>query len=203
MYGILIYDNVEPIDIGATFGVLSMARRIAPDLQFTSVAGKAGEITCAGGVRMWADHGVEDCPEFEDLVVTGGPGWVEASEDPAILDYLANTSARLTSICTGAMILAAAGRLEGRTVTTKREVFAGETSPSTLLPESASFTSATLVDDGEIVTGGGVSLGLDTMFYCLARSHGKAVAEETARVMEYQRALHVNEAALPYVGTAP
>ena len=122
MYGILIYPGVEPIDIGAAFGVLSMARRLAPELRYAGVAREAGEVVCANGLVVRADHGYADAPDFGDLIVTGGPGWVEAAEDPATLNYLRGSSARLTSICTGAMILAAAGLLDGRQATTKHEV---------------------------------------------------------------------------------
>ncbi len=96
------------------------------------------------------------------------------------------------------MILAAAGLLDGKQATTKHEVFEGETSPASLLPSTVKRQHAALVDDGGVVTGGGVSLGIDTMFYCLARSHGPHVASETARVMEYGRALAANRGALGY-----
>lgn len=201
MYGILIYDGVEPIDIGAAFGVLSIARRIAPDLTFAGVARKAGPVTCANGLQVMADHAFDDAPEFRDLVVTGGPGWVQAAADPAILGYLGASRARITSICTGAMIVAAAGLLGGRRATTKYEVFDGETPPADLLPPDVTATRAVLVDDG-VVTGGGITLGIDTMFHCLARSHGAEVANETARVMEYSRALAANRAALGQEVTA-
>ncbi|MEO1493111.1 MAG: DJ-1/PfpI family protein [Pseudomonadota bacterium] len=198
MYGILIYDGVEPIDLGATFGVLSMARRIATGLSFAGVARTPGEVVCASGMRVQADFGFSDAPAFEDLIVTGGPGWVEAAADLETLDYLRKSPARLTSICTGAMILAAAGLLDGREATTKHEVFEGEASPADQLPSDVTAHNAALVDDHGLVTGGGVSLGIDTMFYCLSRSHGEHLARETARVMEYQRALSANRAALGY-----
>lgn len=198
MYGILIYDGVEPIDIGATFGVLSMAARIAPGLSFAGVARSAGPVTCASGLSVMADHGFSDSPDFDDLIVTGGPGWTAAAEDPETLAYLRGSSARITSICTGAMILAAAGLLAGRAATTKHAVFDGETSPATLLGPDVQVRNAALVRDGGVVTGGGVSLGIDTTLYCLARSHGADVARETARVMEYQRALQANRDALGY-----
>ena len=197
MYGILIYEGVEPIDLGATFGVLSIAKRIAPDLGFKGVARTKGLIRCANGMQVVADYGFADAPDFEDLIVTGGPGWVEAAKDEATLDYLRASNARISSICTGAMILAAVGLLDGRRATTKHAVFAGETPPVGLLPDTVSTENAAIVDDG-IVTGGGITLGIDTVFYCLKRSHGAEVAAETARVMEYSRALDANKAALGY-----
>lgn len=201
MYGILIYPGVEPIDIGAAYGVLSMARRIAPGLRYAGLARRAGEVICANGLVVHADYGFGDAPEFEDLIVTGGPGWAHAAEDTETLDYLRGSTARLSSICTGALILATAGLLDGKQATTKHEVFEGETRPVDLFPEAITRRHATLVDDGGVLTGGGVTLGIDTMFYCLARSHGARVAEETARVMEYGRALAANRAALGHVAT--
>ncbi len=198
MYGILIYDGVEPIDLGATFGVLSIAKRIAPDLNFAGVARSAGMITCANGMKVVADHGFAEAPDFDELIVTGGPGWPEAAADKTTLSYLHTTKARISSICTGAMIVAAAGLLDGKRATTKHAVFSGETPPVDLLGQGITTEHAAIVDDGGIVTGGGITLGIDTMFYCLARSHGQQVAEETARVMEYDRALAANKDALGY-----
>ncbi|MDF1722582.1 MAG: DJ-1/PfpI family protein [Minwuia sp.] len=198
MYGILLYDGVEPIDVGATFGVLSLARRIAPDLTFAGVARQPGKIVCASGLKVVADHGFDDAPSFTDLIVTGGPGWVDAASDPATRACPGASSARLSSICTGAMILEASGRLEGRRVTTKHEVYAGEESPLHMLADRMQTEHAAIVDDVGIVTSGGVTLGIDAMFYLLARSHGQAVAAEVARVMEYSRALAANRDAPGY-----
>lgn len=198
MYGILLYDGVEPIDVGAAFGVLSMARRIAPDLEFAGIAPRRGEIVCANGLRVVSDHDFASAPDLTDLIVTGGPGWVQAARDPATLGFIRTTRARVASMCTGAMILDAAGVLDGRRSTTKREVFPGETPPLDLLATRHDARPAAVVESGGVVTGGGVTLGLDVMFHCLARSHGAAVAEEVARVMEYGRALAANRAALGY-----
>lgn len=199
MYGILLYDGVEPIDVGAAFGVLSMARRIVPELRFAGVAARRGEIVCANGLRVVSDNAFASAPAgMTDLIVTGGPGWVQAARDPATLDFIRSTPARVSAMCTGAMILDAAGLLEGRRATTKREVFAGETPPLATLSARHDARPAAVVESGGVVTGGGVTLGLDVMFFCLARSHGQAVADEVARVMEYGRALAANRAALGY-----
>ena len=200
MYGILLYDGVEPIDVGATFGVLSMASRIVPDLKFAGIARAPGEVVCASGMRMIADYGVDNVPaSMSDLIVTGGPGWVDVVKDNETLEFVRSTSARVSAICTGAMILEAAGRLDGRRATTKREVFDGETPPLDLLSSRNDTEAAAIVDDDGVVTSGGVTLGIDAMFYCLARSHGQAVADDVARVMEYSRALAANRSALGYV----
>lgn len=198
MYGILLYDGVEPIDVGATFGVLSMARRLCPDLAFAGVAREKGPIACANGLEVMAKFGFADAPQFTDLIITGGPGWQKAAQDQKTLVYLQKSKSRLSGICTGAMILAAAGRLDGRCATTKAETFQGEISPLTQLPSDVKAMKAAVVDDQNIVTSGGVTLGIDAMFYCLARSHGPEIADETARVMEYRRALAVNKAELGY-----
>ena len=60
-FAVFIYDGVEPVDL-ATYGVLSMARRIAPQISMFTVAPKAGEVKLANGLRVIADHGFADCP---------------------------------------------------------------------------------------------------------------------------------------------
>jgi transcriptional regulator GlxA family with amidase domain len=199
MYGILLYDGVEPIDVGATFGVLSMAKRIVPDLAFTGIARQPGEVVCASGMRVIAEYGIDAPPDaLSELIVTGGPGWVDVVNDTATLAFLRTTTARLSAICTGAMILEAAGILDGKRATTKRQIFPGETSPLDILASRSQTETAAIIDDQGVVTSGGVTLGIDAMFYCLARSHGQAVADEVARVMEYSRALEANKSALGY-----
>jgi len=71
---ILAYDGIEPIDIGATYGVLSMAKRLAPGLQFFVVSKLGGELAMANGLRLVADYSFADCPGADVLMVLGGPG---------------------------------------------------------------------------------------------------------------------------------
>ncbi len=196
-FGIFIYDGVEPIDL-ATFGVLSMARRIAPEIEICTVAPQAGMIALANGLNVVADFGVDDAPQCDLVIVTGGPGWIKQAEAPATLDYIRRVRARgrIASVCTGAMILAASGILDGGPATTKREVAPPEVSPlevmRTKYPE-IDTRAAMLVDrGGGLVTGGGVSLCIDTTLYLLAEMLGQHVADETARIMEYTRSWRAN-----------
>ena len=199
-FGIFIYDGVEPIDL-ATFGVLSMARRTAPQISICIIAPRAGPVALANGLKVTADHGIEDAPACDVVIVTGGPGWIEQAKAPATLDYIrrVHASSRIASVCTGGMILAASGVLDGGPATTKREVIPPETPPVAVMRETCPLVDvheAMLVQrlDG-VVTGGGVTLCIDTTLHLIADMLGEQVANETARILEYQRAWSANRAA--------
>jgi transcriptional regulator GlxA family with amidase domain len=202
-FAILAYDDIEPIDIGATYGVLSMAKRLAPGLRFFVVTKAGGELVMANGLRLVADHSFADCPAADILMVLGGPGWQAAARDHEILAFVRALRRRggvVASVCTGGMILAGAGLVDGRRATTKREIVPGEQRPLDLLAErhrGVQATEARVVDTGTVLTGGGVSLGIDMTLYLLQRFVGEAVAVETARILEYQRAWKANAAELP------
>lgn len=198
MFGILLYDGVEPIDVGAAFGVLSIAKRLVPELAFTGIARQAGPVHCANGLVVHAEYGIDDCPPLDDLIVTGGPGWTDVVNDARTIEFIRHSTVPVTSLCTGALILDAAHRLDGRSATTKVETFPGEISPIGLFSDKVRPRVAAVVEDDDVVTSGGILLGLDAMFRILERRHGKAVASETARVMEYTRALEANQAAFAH-----
>ena len=129
-FGVFIYDGVEPIDL-ATYGVLSMARRIAPDIAICTIAPEAGPVALANGLKVSADFGIDNAPPCDLVIVTGGPGWPAQAQAQATLDYIrrVHASGRIASVCTGGMILAASGILNDGPATTKREVVAPEKSP--------------------------------------------------------------------------
>ena len=195
-FGIFIYPGVEPIDL-ATFGVLSMARRIAPEIEICTIAPEAGAIELANGLRVMADFGIDDAPPCALVIVTGGPGWSAQAMRPATLDYIRRVHAtgRIASVCTGGMLLAASGILDGGPATTKREVVPPETAPLDVMRASypqIEVREALLVDSGTVVTGGGVTLCIDTTLHLLATMLGAEVARETARILEYDRAWRAN-----------
>jgi transcriptional regulator GlxA family with amidase domain len=196
LFGIFIYDGVEPIDL-ATFGVLSMARRIAPHIRICTIAPVAGIISLSNGLDVMAQFGIDDAPACDVVIVTGGPGWERQAGSEATLDYIrrVHASGKVASVCTGGMILAASGVLDGAAATTKRAVVAPEVSPiermRKIYPE-IDVQEAPIVDSGAVVTGGGVSLCIDATLYILQQMLGEYVANETARILEYQRARKAN-----------
>ena len=195
LFGVVLYPGVEPIDLGATFGVLSMARRLLPNVEATTLASRAGTVVLAGGLRVIAEHALAEAPALDVTIVTGGAGWPEAAADPAMLAFLHRPRAGiLASVCTGAMILDAAGLLPGPATTRRTALGAEARSP---LSRLARGVEALVVDDGGIVTGGGVSLATDTTLHLLARLYGEEAAADVARAIEYDRAWAANRAALP------
>jgi transcriptional regulator GlxA family with amidase domain len=197
LFGIFIYDGVEPIDL-ATYGVLSMARRVAPEIEICTIAPRSGPVALASGLKVVADYGIDDAPPCDLVIVTGGPGWTAQAEATSTLQFIrrVHASGRIASVCTGGMILAASGILDGGPATTKREVVPPEVSPLKAMRAKyprIDVREAVLVEQEKgVVTGGGVSLCIDTTLHLLAGMLGQHVADETARIIEYERALRAN-----------
>lgn len=197
-FAILVYDGVEPIDVGGTFGVLSMARRVEPAISMFLVAAGAGPVRMANGLTVIAEHGYADCPAADVLMVLGGPGWPAQAENADTLAFVRRMAAGNTvaSVCTGGMILAASGLLTGRRATTKSQVVGKELSPVAMLraqyPE-IDVIEARIVDCGPVVTAGGVTLCIDATLHMIERFCGAAVASETARIIEYREAWQANK----------
>ncbi len=151
-----------------------------------------------------AQAGFADAPSCDVAIVCGGPGWRRETTNAAMLDFLRHSRAsRVTSVCTGAMILGAAGLLDGRIATTRRSAVGSERqSPlaelETLAP-GARGQAAALVEDGAVVTGGGVSLAIDATLYLIGTIYGEDARAEVARVIEYDRAYEANRTALGHV----
>jgi transcriptional regulator GlxA family with amidase domain len=207
-FGVIVYDGVEPIDIGGTLGVVSMARRLLPNIEAVVIAAKAGAVTLAGDLTIVVPYDFNDAPACDVLIVCGGPGWHAEVKNEQMLSFLRGQRPEaLASVCTGALILAAAGVLDGRSATTRRAAAGNEdNAPLQLLQTYAHRITpreAVVVDSG-IVTGGGVSLAIDTTLYLIGKFYGKDVCDEVARLIEYDRAYAANCAVLGTfeIGTA-
>jgi transcriptional regulator GlxA family with amidase domain len=199
----LLYQGVEPVDLAA-IGVISMAKRVIPSLSYETVAATADAVELANGLRVLPTRTFEEIESVDLLLVPGGPGWRKASTDPLIQSFIKRVAPEATvlSVCTGAMILAEVGLLEGRMATTKVEVVPPEVSPMTEMRErfpSVRAEPALIVDTGAVITGGGVTLCIDATLYMLERRFGSEAANEVARIMEYAAAWRANRARMGVV----
>ena len=106
----------------------------------------------------------------------------------------------MASVCTGGLILAAAGILDGKRATTRRHAAGAEPAAPLArlgtLAATAEPVEAAIVDDGGVVTSGGVSLAIDGTLYLIGRLYGEDARDEIARLIEYDRAFAANRAAL-------
>jgi transcriptional regulator GlxA family with amidase domain len=157
----------------------------APFRVFT-VAAEARPVVATGGLRVIPDHDFATAPPVDLLVIPGGFGTRALLGDETVLDWIrrtAGTAAQVTSVCTGALLLAQAGLLAGRRATTHwgaLELLAS------LDPTIRVDPAARVVKDG-IISSAGVSAGIDMALAVVADLHGQAVADETARYMDYIR----------------
>ena len=194
--GIFIFDEVEVLDFAGPFEVFSRTRltpgvasrrsdETAPFRVFT-VAAALRPIVATGGLRVIPDHDFAMAPPIDLLVVPGGFGTRALLQDGAVLDWIRRIAAgtsRVTSVCTGALLLAQAGLLAGRRATTH---WGALDLLASLDPTIRVDAAARVVKDG-ITTSAGVSAGIDMALAVVADMHGQAVADETARYMDYLR----------------
>jgi transcriptional regulator GlxA family with amidase domain len=158
-----------------------------PDDRVTlySVAREPGPVTSAKGLRVIPDHTWSSAPAADVVVVPGGAGVYPLLEDDAVLAWLRSqrdAGVLVTSVCTGALILAAAGLLAGRPATTwwGRLDRLAELDPTIEVRPDDRF-----VDSGEIVTAAGVSAGIDMALHLVARLHSVERAREVRRYIQY------------------
>ena len=194
--GILIFDGVEVLDFTGPFEVFSRTRLVpgvesrrseqsAPFVVF-SVARTEAPIEAIGGLRVLPHYSFAGAPRIDLLVLPGGFGTRALLEDAHTLDWIRSVvpqAEQVTSVCTGALLLARLGLLSGRKATTH---WGAVDLLASLDPTMSVLRDQRVVDDG-IITSAGVSSGMDMAFYVVEKLCGRDVAEETAHYIEYLR----------------
>jgi transcriptional regulator GlxA family with amidase domain len=185
--GIFVYDEAEVLDFSGPFEVFSTAARIHPTGNRFSVflVGETGAVvTARAGYRICPTHGFDDHPPIDLLVVPGGVHTEEMGKPPVLawIARQAKTARVVASVCTGAFLLAAAGVLTNQRVTTHWEDMAElqRQFPALDVREGVRW-----VDEGRIVTSGGISAGIDMSLHLVGRLETPELAERTARQMEF------------------
>jgi transcriptional regulator GlxA family with amidase domain len=170
--GIFVFDDVEVLDFAGPFEVFSAARELA--------------VTATGGLRITAAYTWADVPAIDILVIPGGFGTRALLDDAATAAWIKDRAAhsqQVTSVCTGALLLAKAGLLANRQATTHHAAY---DLLASLDPSIVVRRDRRVVHDG-IISSAGVSAGIDMAFDVVELLHGREVADETARYIEYPR----------------
>ncbi len=184
-FAFVAFPGMTLLDLVGVHDPISRVRSMGfdPDARF--------EIVSAGGGLPWGQDGARfdvgrvrpDLGEFDVLVVPGGKGTRELEHDAAVTAWLAAfpRNRLAASVCTGALLLGAAGRLEGKRATTHASAL-GE-----LGRFGATAAPDRVVEDGQLVTGGGVTAGIDVGLHVVERLYGEEVAKAISRQMEWVR----------------
>lgn len=193
--GIVLFEGAEELDWVGPFEVFTMAREIsggqgpASAIRVVLVNEKGGIVTGAKGLRNEVDASFASAPRFDVLLIPGGIGTRTEMKNPRMLEFLTKKAGEcewLTSVCTGSVVLEAAGLTKGKRITTHwaylptlREI-AGE--------ETTVLEHVRYVRDGRLLTAAGVSAGIDMALWLIGELFGVAHARLTQKAMEYDPA---------------
>ena len=198
LFEILVFTGVDELDALGPLEVLRKAAAAGGDFQVRLVSlDNTEDIQGACGLRFGVDGTLGSRGRPDILVIPGG-GWVKRAERgawaeaqrgviPAAIANAYQSGTILASVCTGAMLIAAAGLLRGRCAVTHHGAI------EELRQSGAEVVSARVVDDGDIISAGGITSGIDLGLYLVERFANCKLAEEIAKNLEYDRGpVHVS-----------
>lgn len=185
--GILLFEGVEELDVVGPWEVLAAWTRRHPEdgYQVATFSRDGKPVTCAKDMVLTPQHSFADAPAWDVLVHPGGEGTEVLVKDEEHLDWVRGqraTTGLMTSVCTGSLVYAAAGLLEGRPATSHWETveFLEFLDPTIEVREDDRF-----VDDGDVITAAGVSAGIDMALHLVSRLAGPERAAEVKRYIQY------------------
>lgn len=176
--GFLLFPGIQQLDLTGPYDVLGSL----PDVKLHLVWKDLAPITSSTGLVFTPTITYADCPNLDVLCVPGGAGVGPLMEDPQTLDFLkaqAQTVRYLTSVCTGSLVLGAAGLLRGRKATTHWAYH------HLLAPLGAVPVHERVVRDGNLFTGGGITAGIDFALTLAAELYSEAAAQLVQLQIEY------------------
>lgn len=197
--GIYLCKELEIVDFAAPYGVFSVARRFDPELEAFFVAESLRSVTAQAGFTVLPNYAFNDRPAMDAFLIPGGFGTRAQINNARLHEYIRSLpdATLLVSVCTGSWIYGRMGLLDGLVATNRKEPDRLEQSnlgkvPIDRLAEIAPkcrISRARVVDAGRIVTGGGISSGMEIGFHLLRRAgYDEGFIAEVVRVMEYSKA---------------
>ena len=184
---ILIFDEVEVLDFCGPFEVFSVTgkRNNIDPFNVYTVAQTDKPVLARNKLSINPSYGLMDCPKPDILLIPGGYGTRVEMKNSTLIDWIrdrAEGAELVLSVCSGALLLAKAGLLDGLAATTHHGALGllRELAPDTKVVECERF-----VDNGRVIVSAGISAGIDMSLYVVSRLLGEEQANETAAYMEY------------------
>ncbi len=188
---LLIFDDVEVMDFAGPFEVFSVANELNNhelfDIKITSI--NSTPVRAKNGLSVNPDCSINEISKADIAIIPGGDGTRPLLKHKEVINWIKKISSNaevVASVCSGALLLAQAGLLNGLKATTHHQVL------ETLRDMSENIQvvdNIRFIDNGKIITSAGISAGIDMSFYIVERFYGQSTAEAAARYMEYSRSI--------------
>ncbi len=181
LIGMLLFPRLTQLDLTGPYEVLARL----PNTRVHLVASTLDPVRTDRGMAIVPTMTYADCPQLDIVMVPGGPGQQDLMENSAVLEFLrrqARGAKYMTSVCTGSLLLGAAGLLKGKRATSHWAAI------EHLKALGAIPVSERVVVDGTIITGAGVTTGIDFALTLAAALEGEQVAREIQLQIEYDPA---------------
>ncbi len=183
-FGFLLFHDVEELDVAGPWEVISVwSKNFGGPDKILTVSENGGAINCARGLKIFSEFDFANCPPLDYLLVPGGWGERSESSNPVLTRFIreaARNCQAVLSVCTGALLLQAAGLLDGKKATTH----------CMSLQRLRAFEKTTVVEerwvrDGKIWTAAGVTSGIDLALAFIAATAGEELAGKIQFYLEY------------------
>ncbi len=197
--GIYIFKDSEIIDFAAPYGVFSVARRLDPDLDVFFIADSLKPVQAQAGFMVHPNYSFNENPSVDVFFIPGGFGTRQEMYNKRLHQYIDGLPEEtlLTSVCTGSWIYGKMGILDGLPATSRKEPDKLEASPLGKVPidrlkdiaPNCKISTARIVDTGRIITGAGISSGMEMGIHILKRAgYDQDFISNVVRIMEYTEA---------------
>jgi cyclohexyl-isocyanide hydratase len=178
LIGMLVFPRLTQLDMTGPYEVLARL----PNTKVLLVAHTMAPVKTDRGMEIVPSVTIAACPQLDLVMVPGGPGQQDLMEDEVVLEFLqrqARSAKYVTSVCTGSLVLGAAGLIQGKRATCHWAAL------EHLRPLGAIPVSERVVMDGNVITGAGVASGIDFALAVAAMLEGEAVARQIQLQIEY------------------
>jgi transcriptional regulator GlxA family with amidase domain len=193
--GIYLFNKVELLDFAGPYEVFSTTSQLNDHKAFKvfTISEDGGAIKSVNGLIVIPDYSFDNHPKIDILVIPGGEGTKAEIKKKKVMEWIDKTQASaeiMATVCSGARIPAVLGLLDGLEATTHLLVIddVKKLAPGVIIDHTKRF-----IDNGKIMTSGGISAGIDLSLHIVEKLFGKDVAKKTMDYMEYGEAAPKNQ----------